>query len=312
MNKNLKRVLTTLGCFAMAITAVGFAACSPTATGSASSGNNSTAASYTVTFTENYTNCPVPSSSTVDVGEKVAQPSTPTRDMYIFDAWYTDADCTTKYDFDAAVTADMTLYAGWTKDASMEGKVVWTFEAEQVDLSKFKGAGYSGGATKSGAILTDWDGTAKASDGLYVSYLYQKGDDTKLTFTITSDTEVDNATLKLRLSGEFMETVSFSCDEWQVIVNGTALSYNPIKITGCRTDTSEDWVREFQDFTITKKLHLNKGENTIVLYTNNSNAMVGTMYATAPMVDCMKIITDDTVTLSWDPVHNADPYYGED
>jgi hypothetical protein len=109
-----------------------------------------------------------------------------------------------------------------------------------------------------------------------------------------------------------VETVQFSCEEWEVIVNGTPLTYNPIKITGCRTDTSEDWVREFQDFTISKKVHLNKGENTIELYTNNDNEMVGTMYATAPMVDCMKIITDDTVTLSWTPVHNVDPYYGED
>ena len=51
----------------------------------------------------------------VNHGDKVAKPANPTRDGYTFDGWYTDAACTTLYNFDTPVTGDMTLYAKWTK-----------------------------------------------------------------------------------------------------------------------------------------------------------------------------------------------------
>lgn len=51
----------------------------------------------------------------------IAKPADPTRDGYTFAGWYTDAACTKAYDFSAAVTADMTLYAKWTKNAVTPG-----------------------------------------------------------------------------------------------------------------------------------------------------------------------------------------------
>ncbi|OUP40459.1 discoidin domain-containing protein [Pseudoflavonifractor sp. An187] len=47
-------------------------------------------------------------------GQTVAQPEAPVMEGYTFGGWYTDENCTTAYDFDAAVTADITLYAKWT------------------------------------------------------------------------------------------------------------------------------------------------------------------------------------------------------
>lgn len=47
----------------------------------------------------------------------VVKPADPTREGYTFAGWYTDAACTKAYDFSAAVTADMTLYAKWIKNA---------------------------------------------------------------------------------------------------------------------------------------------------------------------------------------------------
>ncbi len=47
----------------------------------------------------------------------VAKPADPTREGYTFAGWYTDEACTEAYDFSAAVTADMTLYAKWIKNA---------------------------------------------------------------------------------------------------------------------------------------------------------------------------------------------------
>lgn len=48
----------------------------------------------------------------------VTKPADPTREGYTFAGWYTDEACTEAYKFDAAVTADMTLYAKWTKKAT--------------------------------------------------------------------------------------------------------------------------------------------------------------------------------------------------
>ena len=50
-------------------------------------------------------------------GSTVTKPADPTRDGYTFAGWYTDEACTKAYDFSAAVTADMTLYAKWIKNA---------------------------------------------------------------------------------------------------------------------------------------------------------------------------------------------------
>ena len=47
----------------------------------------------------------------------VAKPADPTRKGYTFAGWYTDEACTEAYDFSVAVTADMTLYAKWIKNA---------------------------------------------------------------------------------------------------------------------------------------------------------------------------------------------------
>ena len=64
-------------------------------------------------------------SATVDQtpasGSTVAKPADPTREGYTFGGWYTDAACTKAYNFSAAVTADMTLYAKWVKNAVTPG-----------------------------------------------------------------------------------------------------------------------------------------------------------------------------------------------
>ena len=61
------------------------------------------------------------SSSAVFKGNKLVKPADPTREGYTFAGWYTDEACTEAYDFSAAVTANMTLYAKWTKNAVNPG-----------------------------------------------------------------------------------------------------------------------------------------------------------------------------------------------
>ena len=52
---------------------------------------------------------------------KLVKPADPTRDGYTFGGWFTDEACTQAYDFIAPVTADLTLYAKWTKNAVNPG-----------------------------------------------------------------------------------------------------------------------------------------------------------------------------------------------
>lgn len=52
---------------------------------------------------------------------KLVKPADPTRDGCTFGGWYTDEACTQAYDFSTPVTADLTLYAKWTKNAVNPG-----------------------------------------------------------------------------------------------------------------------------------------------------------------------------------------------
>lgn len=57
------------------------------------------------------------SDQSVGDGAKVSVPTTPTKDGFAFEGWYSDEALTTRYNFNTSVTAPMTLYAKW-----IEGK----------------------------------------------------------------------------------------------------------------------------------------------------------------------------------------------
>ena len=76
--------------------------------------------SWTVAFNSNGGSaCDTKFVATAD--GKLVKPADPTRDGYTFGGWYTDAACTQAYDFSTPVTADLTLYAKWTKNAVNPG-----------------------------------------------------------------------------------------------------------------------------------------------------------------------------------------------
>ena len=54
-------------------------------------------------------------SQLVTTGSTATKPGDPVADGYTFDGWFTDAECTTPYDFETgAITENTTLYAKWT------------------------------------------------------------------------------------------------------------------------------------------------------------------------------------------------------
>ncbi len=70
---------------------------------------------YTVRFLDGDTEI---ASVTVREGDKAAPPEAPVKEGFRFEGWYTDREGTTPYDFETAVTADLTLYAKWTAVSS--------------------------------------------------------------------------------------------------------------------------------------------------------------------------------------------------
>jgi len=259
--------------------------------------NELAAGAETVTITYKYNYDGAPSNGTYDTVEieknkKTTAPS-PTRDGYLFDGWYTEDSCTTSFDFSGRVTTDNILYAKWLK--------IQVFEAEMCDWSNFVGFGYSGGVNGWNAVYLD-NYNADASNGYFVTGLYDNG--LSVEFNIQSDKEVDDAILVLRLSGEY-SSFTLSDDEFLTTINGNKVSFGNFSfdITGV---SGTDKLK-FTDFKSTSRVHLNKGNNVIKLTVDcDRKGIGGTMYALAPMLDCIKVCSTSEVT--WGEGYPLDTY----
>ena len=121
-----------------------------------------------------------------------------------------------------------------------------------------------------------------------------------IDFNINSDREVSDAVLILRLSVEYYD-MTFSPDNFTIRVNGKDLVYSDIELNGAVNvaDENEFGKRPFTNHEITLSLPLVEGNNTINLIVSNNTDLGGTMYAEAPMIDCIYICTD--AVLSWMP-----------
>lgn len=203
----------------------------------------------------------------------------PTREGYVLEGWYTDAACTVPFAFSSTrIREDVTLYAHWLK--------VFTFEAEHTDLTGLEGMGYSGNA--SGVKMIENGESRNASNGKYVGWLYNEG--LTLTFHLVSDKAVDNARIALSLSAEFYD-ITLTSTNFTVAVNGQALNYSNIDFVG----TAEMEI-SFALYTLDVPVALQEGENVITLSVTNTEKKTGTIYATAPMVDCIQLYSESNVT----------------
>ena len=202
-----------------------------------------------------------------------------------------------------------------------EGETVtYRFEAECTDLSGKKGPGYSGTGNE-GSMATSGAG---ASNGGCVSYLY--GKDMSVNFLVVSDRDVENATISLGLGAEFImvpvmpqtfvvrvdpvtnedlapATETGALGAW----DQAFLNYYTVEDTGgyiidefeCPATSVIDGSAltspgNFQKFTISTKLSLKKGVNSISIVIQGLKLLepTGTMSCTAPVVDYMEITTD--------------------
>ena len=83
-------------------------------TGAASTGGGGGGTTYfTVTFDTNGGSAV--KSASVARNSKVTKPADPTKDGFIFDGWYADKALTMVFDFNTAITNNITVYAKWTE-----------------------------------------------------------------------------------------------------------------------------------------------------------------------------------------------------
>ena len=276
---------------------------------------------YTVTYSLNYTTEDTIPSEQVLEGLTASEPASPTRASvstkghqaqdFTFLGWCLDAECKNDFDFDTPITGDITLYAKW--------KALYIFEAEHTDLvddegQPIKGMGASGGSE--GNEMVDQPSSAaqgtNPSNGYYVTYLFAPG--IRLKWVINSDRDVDNVKFIFRISCESKgyaltpndteegeETAGGTLlSKYVISVNGVPLNYPVIEITDAQGHEDTGDRRPFSDHILTTTLSLKKGENVIIALTANDHGMGGTMAATAPVIDCIKL--EAAAELSWEPI----------
>ena len=270
----------------------------------------------------------------VNPGKTVSAGALPNLDGYKFvNVWYTDKEYTQVFDFSTEVNADYTLYIKPLKANR--------FEAEYTYIDESK-SGFGSSDNFNGLMLIFKDnGTASSSNGYWVSGLYYNT--AFLEFIITAEKDINDAMLELRLSAEWAnmyiaptnqnfggrDYYAFEVSSAPALIDETTgetqkdhkgytlfdetkkktVDYSPIAIEGAITfDQSMVDKRPFTDYLFTTSFSLTKGVNVVRLtVTNDHAAYDGTMKATAPMIDCITIYTD--VTLTWNPITQnvADP-----
>lgn len=241
----------------------------------------------TVAFDLNYYGCKTaPSEELVAAGENGRMPGyTPERVGYTFTGWSNAAVDGAVYHFDEPVQADMTLFAQWERVQT--GAVIYVFEAEDVDLSQKAGPGYSGENAGSAMVIVNKN--VDASQNMFVAYQCKNGN--SLEFYLASD-KATYAKLIVRFAAEFSD-MTINSDMYCVSVNDVPVTYADVYLA-----LSEGQQQgQFMDIDL-GTIQLNEGANLIQLKTTNSEGLGGTLTATAPIIDCIKLETEAAVI--WD------------
>ena len=146
--------------------------------------NPSEVVRYTVTFDANgVTATGMPHAQKVDSGATATKPDAPTADGYTFVGWYKDAAGTTEFNFEDAITGNVTVYAKWTKNevkpVAPGETVPGSSEAEAIAALTKAGIATPSTVTDADAYAAKFEATATANgDGTYSA-----------TWTVTADAE---------------------------------------------------------------------------------------------------------------------------
>lgn len=253
---------------------------------------------YTVTYHYNHANNSGVYTTTKNIrpDSKIQAPEIPTLDGYYFMGWYKDTACTEQVDFTTnRINEFAHFYAKWNKE--------WEFQAEYTDFGEREAFGYSANGTGASAfIMKNGAEMWGAHNGYWVANMHKAG--LFVEFVINSDQEVFDAALVLRLSADFYD-ITLHRDNFEIKVNGEVIAYEgSIELTGA-VAPDQGGIQNKRPFTnheFLTNLHLVKGQNVIrfTMTEEKRYGEVGTMYATAPMMDSIYVNTN--ATLSWTPM----------
>lgn len=101
--------------------------------------------SAVITFDANFRGKNANTTAAVKVGDFVDETLAPkiNRLGYEFTGWYSDAECTTEYDFNSTVQTDVTLYAGYKRDNSVKRDAEGNPVFENVTVNVWLAGGFS-------------------------------------------------------------------------------------------------------------------------------------------------------------------------
>lgn len=133
--------------------------------------------------------------SVVKEGNSVVKPENPIKEGYVFDGWYTDANCTNEnaYDFNTPVNTDITLYAKWL------AKYTVSFDTD------------GGSTVESQTVVTGNKATKPAVNPTKKGYNFKgwyKDSTHSNEFDFENDTITDNTTIYARFDEPELLSVS--------------------------------------------------------------------------------------------------------
>ena len=153
------------------------------------------------------------------------------------------------------------------------------FEAEHIDVSSLKGAGYSGSAAGK-AMIEKYE---LASGGRALSYLNCA---LEFSFNFTSE-QATTASLTLCLGNNMWGDFELSSKIFKVYLNGEELSYNAFTLR----QIGSGQATEFNEYKLSCTLDLKAGDNTLTFEILDSVEVsgIGTATAMGPIVDYIKV-----------------------
>ena len=167
---------------------------------------NGSLAEFTVTFDAFGGSLSGEACQTVTFGEKVAEPTEPSKTGYVFYGWYTSAETlsSTAYNFDTAVKKDITLYAKWVDETV--GYIAYSDGTISADYDSTK--------TPVGIVIEATDGTATKIVSLTQTYAQWSTEEVVTNATSTTD-GMANMTAIQSISGWEEKYPTFKwCDEY--------------------------------------------------------------------------------------------------
>lgn len=188
------------------------------------------------------------------------------------------------------------------------GVKTYTYEAEDTDISNLSGPVFSGEASGYKMIMGQNTKHIKSNDKVlnsisnnyFVSYF--NGIDSTMVFEFESDEASEDNTLILRLASEW-GTLKINPNNIEIKVNDATLAYSEITVSGERLSadgSKSEYRTPFKDFNIATNMKIVEGTNKVTLTVKARNYGLEGIEKYGPGVDCLKIKTKSTTTLTWD------------